>query len=150
MRMFVEFFAPPPASGLRRADPLILVPRGRLAGGAPKRGVTLSVGWCHPPCIRSFRSGFRSGCERFAAADTGDVVLVLQQHAHGGIGLRRVDRHAVQLDKRLCPVDGRHAGRLEQVCPAKLLHKADDLLAKRSAGLGRLAAQDVEPSSTEG
>ena len=88
-----------------------------------------------------FRLDFSQDTGRLAAADPGDVVLVFEQHTHGRIGLRRVDRHAVQLDQRLRPVDGfRHAGGLEQVRPPKPLHEPDDLLAKRRAGLGRLAA----------
>src|SRR5262249_38028459 len=40
-----------------------------------------------------------------AAADLGDVVLVLQQHAQGVIDRLRIEGHAVELDEGIRPVD---------------------------------------------
>src|SRR5262249_6404948 len=58
-----------------------------------------------------------------AAADAGDVVLVLQQHAEGVVDSLGIEGHLVELEKRLGPVDGLgDARQLEEVGLAQLLH----------------------------
>src|SRR5215831_145792 len=41
-----------------------------------------------------------------AAADLGDIVLVLQQHAQSVVDRLRIECDAVELDQRVRPVDG--------------------------------------------
>src|ERR1700716_2875753 len=57
------------------------------------------------------------------SGDLLDVVLVLEQHAEGGVDGGGVERHAVERQQRARPVDGLGDARgLEEVGAAQALH----------------------------
>ena len=75
----------------------------------------------------------------------GDVILVFEQHAQGVVDRMRGQLEHVELHQRLGPVDRLgDAGKLEEIHPAQLLDKTDDLARQALAGAGRLALEDLE------
>src|SRR5215813_6941311 len=75
-----------------------------------------------------FRLDLIEDIGRLGAADLGDVVLVLEQHAQGVVDGLRVERDAIELKDRLCPVDGLgDARQLEEIALPQLLDEAHHL-----------------------
>src|SRR6516225_3500633 len=80
-----------------------------------------------------------------ATVQSGDVVLVFEQHTQGVVDRMRVQLEHIELHQGVGPVDRLgDAGKLEQVHCAKLLHKTDDLARQVFTGSRRFAFQDLK------